>query len=117
LPGPPWILSANKRRNVNEVDNYSVESRTQIDNGPVLEAFPTTSAGLEKGLALMDQLGASGELENYHLYHAARADILRRLDRREEAIDAYRRAVDLVANRVEEAYLRRRIAELEEATP
>jgi RNA polymerase sigma-70 factor (ECF subfamily) len=72
------------------------------------------SEGLERGLALIEQLGASGELENYHLYHAARADILRRLDRRKEAIDAYRRAIDLVANRVEEAYLRRRIAELEE---
>ncbi len=71
------------------------------------------SEGLERGLALMDQLGATGELENYHLYHAARADILRRLKRREEASDAYRRAVDLVANRVEEAYLRRRIAALE----
>ncbi len=70
------------------------------------------SEGLEKGLALMDQLGASGELENYHLYHAARADILRRLKRRESAIEAYRRAVALVTNRVEEAYLRRRIAAL-----
>jgi RNA polymerase sigma-70 factor, ECF subfamily len=72
------------------------------------------SEGLERGLALIDQLGASGELENYHLYHAARADILRRLEHRNEAIDAYRRAIDLVANRVEEAYLRRRIAELED---
>ncbi len=70
------------------------------------------SEGLEKGLALMDQLDASGELENYHLYHAARADILRRLNRREEAVAAYRRAIELVANRVEEAYLRRRIAAL-----
>jgi RNA polymerase sigma-70 factor (ECF subfamily) len=74
------------------------------------------SEGLEKGLSLIDRTGGSGDLDNYHLYHAARADILRRLERREEAIAAYRRAVDLIVNRVEEAYLRRRIAALEEAT-
>jgi RNA polymerase sigma-70 factor (ECF subfamily) len=62
------------------------------------------------------KLGASKELENYHLYYAARADILRRLERREEAIAAYRTALDLAGNHVEEAYLRRRIAALEEAT-
>ena len=73
------------------------------------------SEGLEQGLALMNQLGASGELEHYHLYHAARADILRRLNRRQEAIDAYRKAIALVGNRVEEAYLRRRLAALEDA--
>jgi RNA polymerase sigma-70 factor (ECF subfamily) len=71
------------------------------------------SSGLEQGLARIDDLGASGELENYHLYHAARADILRRLNRRAEAVDAYRRAAALAGNRVEEAYLRRRIAEVE----
>jgi RNA polymerase sigma-70 factor (ECF subfamily) len=70
------------------------------------------SDGLEQGLALIDQLGASGELESYHLYHAARADILRRLGRREAAVEAYKKAADLAANQVEETYLRRRIAEL-----
>ncbi len=71
--------------------------------------------GLERGLALIDQIGSSGQLDNYHLYHAARADILRRLNRRQPAIEAYRRAIGLVSNRVEEAYLRRRLAALEEA--
>ncbi len=74
------------------------------------------SEGLEQGLSLIDQIGSSGDLDNYHLYHAARADILRRLDRRQPAIEAYRRAIDLVSNRVEETYLRRRLAALEEAT-
>lgn len=74
------------------------------------------SDGLEKGLSLIDHIGSSGDLDNYHLYHAARADILRRLNRRQPAIDAYRRAVELVGNRVEEAYLRRRIAALEKAS-
>jgi RNA polymerase sigma-70 factor (ECF subfamily) len=67
------------------------------------------STGLEKGLVLIDQLGASGELNRYYLFHAARADLLRRLDRRREAKDAYEKALALVSNRVEEAYLRRRL--------
>jgi RNA polymerase sigma-70 factor (ECF subfamily) len=70
------------------------------------------SVGFEKGLALIDQLGASGALTKYHLFHAARADLLRRLKRRPEAIEAYEKAIALVTNRVEEAYLRRRLAQL-----
>ena len=70
------------------------------------------SAGLEKGLGLIDQLGASGELEKYYLFHAARADLLRRLRRKQEAMDAYRKAIVLVTNRVEEAYLQRRLSQL-----
>ena len=71
------------------------------------------SEGLDTGLGLIDQLGASGELNSYHLYHAARADILRRLGRSREAAEAYRRALGLTANAVERRYLRRRLAELE----
>lgn len=69
--------------------------------------------GLERGLALIDALGASGQLDSYHLYHAARADLLRRLDRRDEALEAYRRAIVLTANQVEAEYLRKRIQALE----
>lgn len=70
------------------------------------------SDGLEKGLAMIDSLGAVAELQKYHLYHAARADLLRRLGRRAEALDAYERALALAANSVEATYLRRRITEL-----
>ncbi len=70
------------------------------------------SEGLETGLQLIDQLGSSGELDSYHLYHAARADILRRLSRAQEATAAYRLALTLTANAVERRYLRRRLAEL-----
>jgi len=70
------------------------------------------SEGLENGLAQIDALGAAGDLENYHLYHAARADLLRRLGRLDAARIAYDKAASLAANRVESAYLRRRIAEL-----
>jgi RNA polymerase sigma-70 factor (ECF subfamily) len=70
------------------------------------------SEGIDMGLELVDKLGESGELDSYHLYHAARADLLRRLYRREEAIAAYNRALTLTANDIERRYLRRRIAEL-----
>ncbi len=69
------------------------------------------SAGLSVGLERIDRLGASGELEGYHLFHAARADLLRRLERRAEAAAAYRRALELAANRVEREYLERRLSE------
>ncbi|MHB8412689.1 MAG: RNA polymerase sigma factor [Candidatus Acidiferrales bacterium] len=69
--------------------------------------------GLAQGLSLIDALGSSGELEGYYLFHAARADVLRRLDRQREAAGAYRRALALATNRVEQNYLRRRLAQLE----
>jgi RNA polymerase sigma-70 factor (ECF subfamily) len=50
-------------------------------------------------------------MEGFHLYHATRADMLRRLDRRTEAEAAYRRALALATNPAERTYLRRRIAE------
>ena len=64
---------------------------------------------LEGGLALMDELE---ELEGYHLLHAARADLLRRLERRDEAAASYRRALELTANEPETRYLERRLAEV-----
>jgi len=70
------------------------------------------SDGFEKGLSEIHRLGESGQLDSYYLYHAARADLLRRLRRKEEALTAYERALALTANAVERRYLRRRIAEL-----
>jgi RNA polymerase sigma-70 factor (ECF subfamily) len=67
---------------------------------------------LDDGLHAIERIGQSGQLDSYYLYHAARADILRRLNRKSEAYDAYRRALSLTANAVERRYLRRRIASL-----
>jgi RNA polymerase sigma-70 factor, ECF subfamily len=78
-------------------------------NGAVAVAM---SEGPGRGLTLIDELGASGELDRYHLYHAARADMLRRLGSFEAAADAYRRALALMGNGVERAYLERRLAAL-----
>jgi RNA polymerase sigma-70 factor, ECF subfamily len=68
---------------------------------------------LERGLALIDSLGSSGELDSYHLYHAARADLLRRMGRNREARESYHRGLALTTNAVELRYLRRRISELD----
>jgi RNA polymerase sigma-70 factor (ECF subfamily) len=68
-----------------------------------------------EGLALMAEANATRKLEHYYLYHASRADLLRRLDRKDEATTAYRRALALATNRVEQQYLRRRLGEVSEA--
>jgi len=60
----------------------------------------------------VDEIGAGGTLDDYHLFHAARADLLRRLGRASEAIKAYSRALELTRNPVEQNYLRRRLIEL-----
>jgi RNA polymerase sigma-70 factor, ECF subfamily len=68
--------------------------------------------GPARGLDLIDGIAARGELVDYHLLHAARADLLRRLDRRAEASEAYRRAYQLTGNEAERAFLVRRLAEV-----
>ena len=70
------------------------------------------STGLAQGLALIDDLGASGELDGYYLFHAARADIFRRMGNREEAASAYQRALALASNQVERNYVSRRLREV-----
>jgi RNA polymerase sigma-70 factor (ECF subfamily) len=69
--------------------------------------------GPSRGLALIDQLEAKGELAGYHLLPAARADLLRRDGRLREAVEAYRRALAFVSNDPERRYLNRRLAEVE----
>jgi RNA polymerase sigma-70 factor, ECF subfamily len=64
------------------------------------------------GLALVDALLAHGELDGYHLAHAARADLCRRLGRRAEARDAYARALALARQEPERRFLERRLAEV-----
>jgi RNA polymerase sigma-70 factor, ECF subfamily len=66
------------------------------------------AAGPEQGLALMHDL----PLDEYHLYHAARADLLRRLERIDEAAASYRRALELVQTEPERRFLARRLAEI-----
>ena len=74
------------------------------------------SEGPAAGLALVDALAEDGSLDGYHLLHAARADLLRRLGTIDEAVRAYRRALELVGNESERRFLGRRLRELG-ATP
>jgi RNA polymerase sigma-70 factor, ECF subfamily len=68
--------------------------------------------GLERGLRLIEELEATGELDGYHLLPAAKADVLRRLGRRYEAAAAYERALSLVSHPAERRYLERRLREV-----
>jgi RNA polymerase sigma-70 factor (ECF subfamily) len=69
-----------------------------------------------RGLTLLEQLGSEGDLNDYYLFHAAWADLLRRAGWLQEAADAYTRALDLAQNQVERSFLRRRLAEVRRAT-
>jgi RNA polymerase sigma-70 factor (ECF subfamily) len=71
--------------------------------------------GPAAGLSRLDALAAEDRLADYPYFHSARADLLRRLDRRDAAAEAYRRALDLTTNDVERAFLSRRLREVEDA--
>jgi RNA polymerase sigma-70 factor (ECF subfamily) len=85
----------------------------ELDPSPVVLLNRAVAVALsgrpEVGLALVDELDG---LEGYHLLHAARADLLRRLGRREEASVSYTRALALTENEAERRYLAGRLAEV-----
>ncbi|WP_213804421.1 sigma-70 family RNA polymerase sigma factor [Granulicella sp. dw_53] len=69
--------------------------------------------GPQSGLALHDTLASTGDLDDYHLMHAVRADLLRRLGLLQEAATSYKRALALVTNESERRFLQRRLQEVE----
>jgi RNA polymerase sigma-70 factor (ECF subfamily) len=69
--------------------------------------------GPRAGLAMMDALAAANHLNDYHLLHAARADLQRRLGLRDEAAKSYARALALVSNDSERRFLERRLREVQ----
>jgi RNA polymerase sigma-70 factor (ECF subfamily) len=88
----------------------------RLNGSPIIAlnhaAAVAMSEGPGAGLALVEAVGDSGKLDNYYLYHAARGDLLRRLRRHDESINAYLRAIELTTNPVEQKYMRRRIEEM-----
>jgi RNA polymerase sigma-70 factor (ECF subfamily) len=85
----------------------------ELEPSPVVELNRAVAVamdeGPEAGLALIDRVNG---LDSYHLLHAARADLLRRLDRLDEAAAAYRRALALAGSPAERSFLERRLAEV-----
>lgn len=73
--------------------------------------------GPAAGLDLLDELAGGGDLERYHLLHSARARFLEDLGRLDEAEGAYRRALEVVGNEPERAFLQRRLADLGDHRP
>ena len=68
--------------------------------------------GPEAGLALVDALAADARLRSYHLLPATRADLLRRLGRRDEAAVEYEHTLALTSSETERRYLAQRLAEV-----
>ena len=88
----------------------------RLDPSPVVELNRAVAVALaegpERGLELVDRIDG---LEHYHLYHAARADLLRRSGRRRDATAAYGRALELATNPVERRFLKRRLSEVQDS--
>jgi len=96
------------------VDLYDVLERLQPS--PVVSLNRAVAVamadGSGAGLLIIDQLAAAGDLDDYHLLHAARADLLRRLGSGAEAAKSYERALSLVTNESERRFLKRRLRDV-----
>jgi RNA polymerase sigma-70 factor (ECF subfamily) len=94
---------------------YDVLERVQPS--PIVSLNRAVAVAMVDGpgpaLALIDELGAGGDLDTYHLFHAARADLLRRMGSSAEAAKSYTRALALVTNDSERRFLERRLREVQ----
>jgi RNA polymerase sigma-70 factor (ECF subfamily) len=92
----------------------------QADPSPVVELNRAVAVAMRDGplagLALVDPILERGDLENYHLAHAARADFCRRLGRTADARASYERALSLTRQEPERRFLARRLSELPDQT-
>ncbi len=88
----------------------------RLESSPVAELNRAVAVamvdGALAGLVIIDRLSATGALDQYSYLHSARAELLRRLDRSDEAARAYRSALALVTLRAERDFLERRLAQL-----
>ncbi len=88
----------------------------EVQPSPIIELNRAVAIAMADGplagLRLIDAIDATGDLADYHLLHAARADLHRRANQPEAASIAYRRALDLCTNEVERTYLQRRLNEV-----
>ncbi|MEO7036806.1 MAG: DUF6596 domain-containing protein [Polyangiaceae bacterium] len=89
---------------------------TRLDPSPVVSLNRAVAVamadGPEAGLSLIEELAEGAALDGYYLFYATRAELLRRLERRESAAADYRRALDLGGNRAEQRMLEARLREV-----
>ncbi len=89
----------------------------RVQPSPIVSLNRAVAVAMADGpgpaLALIDILAAAGDLDHYHLLHAVRADLLRRLGQRAEATNSYARAIALVTNDSERRFLERRLREVQ----
>ncbi len=89
----------------------------RVEPSPVVELNRAVAVSMRDGpadgLALVEEILSRGDLDRYQFAHAVRADLFRRLGRREDARAAYEKALALSAQGPEQDFLRRRIAEME----
>jgi RNA polymerase sigma-70 factor, ECF subfamily len=94
---------------------YDVLERLQPS--PIVSLNRAVAVAMVEGprpaLALIDELAATGELDSYHLLHATRAELLRRLGLSADAAASYERALALVSNQSERRFLERRLREMQ----
>ncbi|HUS09201.1 MAG TPA: RNA polymerase sigma factor [Pyrinomonadaceae bacterium] len=87
-----------------------------LSPSPIISLNRAVAVAMRDGpapaLRLIDALAASGVLDGYHLLHAARADLLRRLGNKEESLKSYKQALLLVTNESERRFLQRRLREV-----
>ena len=92
------------------------DTLAEIDPSPVVSLNRAVAmafdSGYYSGLAKVEELALGGQLNEYHYFHAVRADLLRRLNRTAEARQAYERALQLARNGSERRFLERRLDEL-----
>lgn len=93
----------------------------KIAPSPVVELNRAVAVAMAdgplQGLVLLDQPTLGQALDEYYLFHSARADLLRRIGRLDEASKSYSRALDLCSNTPERAFLMRRLSEVSSTTP
>jgi RNA polymerase sigma-70 factor, ECF subfamily len=89
----------------------------RVQPSPVVTLNRAVAVAMAEGprpaLAIVDALAAAGDLDNYHLLHATRADLLRRIGSPKEAADSYARALALAVNHSERRFLERRLREVQ----
>lgn len=120
IPGPYQVQAAistlhAQARHAEETDWAQIvalyDVLYEMAPSPVVElnrAVATAmSEGIDRGMVLLNRLWETGELNEYYLFHAAQADLLRRKGRLDEAQAAYTRALELCQNKTERSFLRR----------